>query len=399
MRATELDRLVARAQRGDAAALEDLCARARPMLERHARRLLEGWSADVEDAVQDALILVYARIATYRWEGSFAGWLYAVATRSMLRSAGRTPADARLAVEAAERALVTEHDPMTEAEWSLVEQDLHLACTIGVLEGLCARHVGCTCSARRLRFPTAWEQRSPRCRPRRTASAFSERAAPWPTRSASTRAATTIQSCSPRRRASSTTSCASASCTARTREAPPRQERSARSSAWHRPSPHDAAGTAAATPSRRACSLPTAASSWSFLHLGAQSELVDGLRADLRKPYLAIDAHRRQARAQATEERAPLGDLLTRVDELGVQARSEKGGPDFEKAVGEFRNMLRLRVAALAPEQPLPPDLKIVMQALILWGADSGGQWGEGVWDSDELVMSASEYARVPASQ
>ena len=114
---------------------------------------------------------------------------------------------------------------------------------------------------------------------------------------------------------------------------------------------------------------------------------------------MAIDAHRRQARAQATEERAPLGDLLTRLDELGVQARSEKGGPDFEKAVGEFRNMLRLRVAALAPEQPLPPDLKIVMQALILWGADSGGQWGEGVWDSDELVMSASEYARVPASQ
>ncbi|HEX2088156.1 MAG TPA: hypothetical protein VHF89_20885, partial [Solirubrobacteraceae bacterium] len=39
-------------------------------------------------------------------------------------------------VEVAERALVTDHDPMTEAEWSLVEQDLHLACTIGVLEGL-----------------------------------------------------------------------------------------------------------------------------------------------------------------------------------------------------------------------------------------------------------------------
>ncbi len=136
MRATDLDRLVARAQRGDAAALEDVCERARPMLQRHARRLLAGSSADVDDAVQEALILLCARIGTYRWEGSFAGWLYAIATRSMLRSATRTPAEAAVAVDVVERVLVTEHDPMTEAEWSLVEQDLHLACTIGVLEGL-----------------------------------------------------------------------------------------------------------------------------------------------------------------------------------------------------------------------------------------------------------------------
>ena len=136
MRTTDLDRLVAGAQRGDPAALEDVCARARPMLHRHARRLLGSSSADIEDAVQDALILVCSRIGTYRWEGSFAGWLYAIATRSMLRGASRTPADAAAAVEVAERTLVTDHDPMTEAEWSLVEQDLHLACTIGVLEGL-----------------------------------------------------------------------------------------------------------------------------------------------------------------------------------------------------------------------------------------------------------------------
>ena len=131
----DIDRLVARAQRGDAAALEAVCARARPMLVRHARRLL-GRSAEVEDAVQDVLVLVSARIGTYRWEGSFAGWLYAIATRSMLRHAATTPDEAALAVELADQALVTDHDPMTEAEWGLVEQDLHLACTIGVLTGL-----------------------------------------------------------------------------------------------------------------------------------------------------------------------------------------------------------------------------------------------------------------------
>jgi RNA polymerase sigma factor (sigma-70 family) len=132
---SDIDRLVARAQRGDAAALEAVCARARPMLVRHARRLL-GRSADVEDAVQDVLILACARIGTYRWEGSFAGWLYAIATRSILRRAALTPHEATLALEQADRALLSDHDPMTEAEWQLVAQDLHLACAIGVLTGL-----------------------------------------------------------------------------------------------------------------------------------------------------------------------------------------------------------------------------------------------------------------------
>ena len=106
MRSTpDIDRLVARAQRGDAAALDALCARARPMLVRHARRVL-GPSAEIEDAVQDVLMLACARIGTYRREGSFAGWLYAIATRSMLRRAAGTPREAALALELADDALV-----------------------------------------------------------------------------------------------------------------------------------------------------------------------------------------------------------------------------------------------------------------------------------------------------
>lgn len=132
---SDLDRLVARAQRGDAAALEAVCARARPMLVRHARRLL-GRSPDVEDAVQDALMLACSRIGTYRWEGSFAGWMYAIATRSILRRSAATPREAELAVDLADEVLLSDHDPMTEAEWGLIAQDLHLACTVGVLTGL-----------------------------------------------------------------------------------------------------------------------------------------------------------------------------------------------------------------------------------------------------------------------
>src|SRR5918999_396137 len=119
----DIDRLVVLAQRGEVAALEELCARARPMLVRHARRVL-GPSADLEDAVQDVLILACARLGTYRWEGSFAGWLYAIATRSILRRAAGSPHEATAAAELAERALVSDHDPMTEGEWRLVEKDL-----------------------------------------------------------------------------------------------------------------------------------------------------------------------------------------------------------------------------------------------------------------------------------
>lgn len=132
---SDIDRLVARAQRGDATALEEVCARARPMLVRHARRLL-GRSAEVEDAVQEVLVLACGRIGTYRWEGSFAGWLYAIATRSILRHAAMTPHEAALAAELADCALVSDHEPMTEAEWRLIEQDVHLACTVGVLTEL-----------------------------------------------------------------------------------------------------------------------------------------------------------------------------------------------------------------------------------------------------------------------
>ena len=131
----DIDQLVARAPRGDAAALEAVCARARPMLVRHTRRLL-GHSADVEDAVQEVLIIACARLSTYRWEGSFAGWLYTIATRTTLRRAATSPQEVALATEVAERTLVSDYEPMTEAEWGLVEQDLHLACTIAVLTGL-----------------------------------------------------------------------------------------------------------------------------------------------------------------------------------------------------------------------------------------------------------------------
>ena len=56
----------------------------------------------------------------------------------MLRRAAAAPRDAELAAELADVTLVSDHEPMTEGEWRLVEQDVHLACTVGVLTELSA---------------------------------------------------------------------------------------------------------------------------------------------------------------------------------------------------------------------------------------------------------------------
>jgi DNA-directed RNA polymerase specialized sigma24 family protein len=235
----DLDRLVARAQQGDSVALEALCARARPML--CATLVASSRAADIEDAVQDALMLACARIGTYRYEGSFAGWLYAIATRSMLRRAASAPQEAALAVELSERALLSDHDPMTEAEWRLVEQEFHLACTVGVLNALSPE-------ARRLYLlgdvlavpdrvgaqvaqvtPATYRKRLQRAR----------RGSPTPPARPPGRPPTTAWPSPPK---SSTPSSASASCTALTLAAAAPTAQSARSSGSLQPSPPDLAG-------------------------------------------------------------------------------------------------------------------------------------------------------------
>lgn len=96
--------------------------------------------------------------------------------------------------------------------------------------------------------------------------------------------------------------------------------------------------------------------------------------------------------------------VLARLDRLATIAATEgtkEGvtGAAFSKAVADFRATLKSRMDAVPVLEPLPPDVDIVMKALIIWSTDPGNQWGEGKWDSKDLVMSAHAYATVPASQ
>lgn len=96
--------LIEAARGGDADALLSLIAVAQPDIRRYAARNCRA--ADIDDAVQETLMLLYRRVGTLRAVTSFSAWLFAVARRACLRllrrSAGinGSPADdaeARLA--------------------------------------------------------------------------------------------------------------------------------------------------------------------------------------------------------------------------------------------------------------------------------------------------------------
>ena len=89
--------LIEAARGGDADALVSLIAAAQPDARRYAARNCRA--ADLDDAVQETLLLLYRRVGTLRAVTSFSAWLFAIAKRACLRLLRRsigmadTPAD------------------------------------------------------------------------------------------------------------------------------------------------------------------------------------------------------------------------------------------------------------------------------------------------------------------
>ena len=75
--------LIEAARGGDEKALVSLLAAAQPDVRRYARRNCRA--ADIDDAVQETLLLLYRRVGTLRAVTSFSAWLFAVARRACLR--------------------------------------------------------------------------------------------------------------------------------------------------------------------------------------------------------------------------------------------------------------------------------------------------------------------------
>lgn len=89
--------------------------------------------------------------------------------------------------------------------------------------------------------------------------------------------------------------------------------------------------------------------------------------------------------------------MMERLEALAVMSRKE--GEAFADMVTDFKAALRQRIMATGEGNPLPPDLKVVIFALLYWASDPGNKWGEGIFDSQDLTLSCAEYATVPASQ
>jgi RNA polymerase sigma factor (sigma-70 family) len=87
--ATEVNHLIAAAQTGDQEALLELLGCCQSQLRRYATR--ECASDDVEEAVQDALWLLYRRVGALRAIGAFSAWLFQIIRRECLRRARKRP--------------------------------------------------------------------------------------------------------------------------------------------------------------------------------------------------------------------------------------------------------------------------------------------------------------------
>jgi RNA polymerase sigma-70 factor, ECF subfamily len=85
--------LVRRARDGDKRALEALCERHAPRVERLARHLL-GDAEDARDAAQESLAKLCVRIRQFRGEAQFATWLHRLVVNTCRDAAARRQARA-----------------------------------------------------------------------------------------------------------------------------------------------------------------------------------------------------------------------------------------------------------------------------------------------------------------
>jgi RNA polymerase sigma-70 factor (ECF subfamily) len=100
--------LVQRAKTGDSRALEALCARHAPRVERLARHLLRD-PEDARDAAQEALAKLCVRLRQFRGESQFSTWLHRLVVNTCR--------------DVAERQRTRSHEPLPEELGADVEHD------------------------------------------------------------------------------------------------------------------------------------------------------------------------------------------------------------------------------------------------------------------------------------
>src|SRR6266480_185641 len=115
--------LVKRARDGDARALEALCQRHAPRVEKLALHLLRD-PEDARDASQEALAKLCTRIGQFRGESQFATWLHRLALNACRDVANRQRARACEPLLEDRRA-ATDADPVDEADRTELRGELN----------------------------------------------------------------------------------------------------------------------------------------------------------------------------------------------------------------------------------------------------------------------------------
>ena len=114
--------LVTRAKSGDRAALEALCARHAPRVERLARHLLRD-PEDARDAAQEALAKVCVRLPQFRGDSQFSTWLHRLVVNTCRDAADRRMARLHEPL-ADDLSAGPAHDPVRAAGMSELRREL-----------------------------------------------------------------------------------------------------------------------------------------------------------------------------------------------------------------------------------------------------------------------------------
>jgi len=115
--------LVTRAKDGDAHALEALCERHAPRVEKLAGHLLRD-PEDAHDASQEALVKVCARIKQFRGDSQFSTWLHRLTVNACSDVAGRQRTRA-CEPFLEDRRAATDADPVREADRAELRSELN----------------------------------------------------------------------------------------------------------------------------------------------------------------------------------------------------------------------------------------------------------------------------------
>lgn len=129
---TEMNALVEQALRGDRTALDALVRAVQDDIYGLALRML--WTpADAADATQEILVQIITHLSSFRGESSFRTWCFRIASNALLRAKTR-------------RQPVLEHvddqpaPTLTSPEDKLLEREVRLQCSLGLLQTLDAEH-------------------------------------------------------------------------------------------------------------------------------------------------------------------------------------------------------------------------------------------------------------------